>query len=89
MKPTTNKIIRDWLLYRLQMDEYIVYSHDFETDLVNYGEMFWGGKKLPSAYSREWRKIRSSQDYKDIGIYNVKKLETTSNEGVWELITSM
>ena len=89
MKPTTNKIIRDWLLYRLQMDEYIVYSHDFETDLVNYGEMFWGVKKLPSAYSREWRKIRSSQDYKDIGIYNVKKLETTSNEGVWELITSM
>ena len=89
MKPTTNKIIRDWLLYRLQMDEYIVYSHDFETDLVNYGEMFWGVKKLPSAYSREWRKIRASQSYKDIGISNIESVKTKSNEGKWKLITSI
>ena len=89
MKPTTNKIIRDWLLYRLQMDEYIVYSHDFETDLVNYGEMFWGVKKLPSAYSREWRKIRASQSYKDIGISNIESVKTKSNEGKWKLITNI
>ena len=89
MKPTTNKIIRDWLLYRLQMDEYIVYSHDFETDLVNYGEMFWGVKKLPSAYSREWRKIRASQSYKDIGISNIESVKTKGNEGKWKLITNI
>ena len=89
MKPTTNKIIKAWLQFRVQQNQKTVYSHNFENELVKYGELYWEVKKLPSAYSREWRKIRSSQDYKDIGIYNVKKLETTSNEGVWELITSM
>jgi len=89
MKPTTNKIIRDWLLYKLQMNNDVVYSHDFETDLVKYGEMFWGVKKLPSAYSREWRKIRASQSYKDIGISNIESVKTKGNEGKWKLITSI
>ena len=89
MKPTTNKIIRDWLLYRLQMNNDVVYSHDFEIDLVKYGEMFWGVKKLPSAYSREWRKIRASQSYKDIGISNIESVKTKGNEGKWKLITNI
>ena len=89
MKPTTSQIIKDWLQFRVQQNQKTVYSHNFEIELVKYGEVYWGVKKLPSAYSREWRKIRSSQGYKDIGIHNVKKLETKSNEGVWELITTM
>ena len=89
MKPTTNKIIKDWLQFRVQQNQKTVYSHNFENELVKYGEMFWGVKKLPSAYSREWRKIRASQSYKDIGISNIESVKTKSNEGKWKLITNI
>tara|TARA_R100000664_G_C2754192_1_gene141738 strand:+ start:370 stop:525 length:156 start_codon:yes stop_codon:yes gene_type:complete len=50
--------------------------------------MYWGATKLPSAYSREWRNIRSTKDYDGTDIVEIKSIKTKSNEGVWELITS-
>ena len=91
MRATTNNIINDWLKTKLLDENPIIYSNQFEDELVKYGEMFWGVKKLPSAYSRQWRKIRSTHSYRDIGIDNVRPVKTKykSNEGVWELIINM
>ena len=89
MRATTNNIINDWLKFQLENGTSTVYSHQFEDDLVKYGEMFWGVKKLPSAYSRQWRKIRSTQSYRDIGIDYINPIKTKSNEGAWELIISI
>ena len=78
--------MKDWINDRLLNKKKIFKSHEFETDLVEYGKCFWGVTKLPSAYSREWRKIRANKDYQDIGIIEIKELK--GNEGTWELITS-
>ena len=85
-KATTKEIILDWLGERVLYNQKIVKSHQFETDLVTYGKMYWGATKLPSAYSRAWRQIRAEKGYIDIGIDQVKDIKTKSNEGVWELI---
>tara|TARA_Y100000593_G_C4318884_1_gene342517 strand:- start:3522 stop:3797 length:276 start_codon:yes stop_codon:yes gene_type:complete len=88
-KVTAKSILKDWLAHLIIVKQNVVKSHEFETDLVRYGEVYWGVRKLPSAYARVWRSIRESQDYKDIPLLqDVKKLETNNKEGVWELITN-
>ena len=87
-KSTTKSIIKDWLNDKLLNGRTIVKSHEFEIDLVSYGEIFWGVKKLPSAYSRAWRQIRSQQDYSDLNVTAIKQVKTKGKEGTWELITS-
>ena len=88
-KATTKTIIKDWLKDRILNNRKVIKSHEFETELVKYGSMYWGVKKLPSAYSRAWRSIRSDKDYDGIGIENVQELKTKDNQGVWELVTSI
>jgi hypothetical protein len=87
IKSTTKVIMRDWLNDRILNGKKIIKSHEFEIDLVEYGKRFWGVTKLPSAYSRAWRQIRANKDYDDLGIIDVKKLDTKSKEGIWELVT--
>ena len=86
-KSTTKVIIKDWLNDRILNGKKIIKSHEFEIDLVEYGNWYWGVKKLPSAYSRAWRQIRASKDYDDLGIIAVKQIKTNGKEGTWELIT--
>ena len=86
-KSTTKVIIKDWLNDRILNGKKIIKSHEFEIDLVEYGNWYWGVKKLPSAYSRAWRQIRSTKDYDDLGIIEVKQIKNKGKEGAWELIT--
>ena len=86
---TTKSILKDWLASKIISNNKVIKSHQFEVDLVKYGEVYWGAKKLPSAYTRVWRSIRESRDFCDIPLLvDVKKLTTKSKEGTWELITS-
>ena len=87
-KSTTKVIIKDWLSDRILNGRTIIKSHEFEIDLVKYGEIYWGATKLPSAYSRAWREMRANEDYHDLGITAVKQVKTRGKEGTWELITS-
>ena len=88
-KPTTKNIIKDWLNDKIVQGQVIIKSHEFETSLVKYGQMYWGATKLPSAYSRAWREMRAQRDYDNINIYDVVPVkETKASEGVWKLITS-
>ena len=87
-RPTTKLIIKDWLNDRIMNNRKIIKSHEFELELVKYGEVYWGVKKLPSAYSRAWRSMRAEKEYNDIGLLGVKTLQTKGNQGTWELITN-
>ena len=86
-KPTIKDIIYSWLNKRIKANEYTVSSHHFETDLVNYGEMYWGVKRLPSAYSRAWRDIRQKQEYKKIDIVEINEENNDSPESTWRIVT--
>ena len=85
-RPTAKSIIKSYLRKRMAAGEYEISSHHFEIDIPKYGKMFWGVTKLPSAYSREWRKMRETQDYKTIDIYQINKVKTESPEATWKLI---
>ena len=65
-----------------------VSSHHFETELVKYGELYWGVLKLPSAYSRAWRDIRQKEEYKNHDITSVERLDTESAEATWKIVKS-
>ena len=84
---TAKRILKDFLSNKLKSGDNTVSSHEFEVDLVAYGKTYWGVLKLPSAYSREWRKIRQEDDLRDIDILEVIELETDSPEATWQLKT--
>ena len=86
MKATTNNIINDWLKSKLLNGQSIIYSHQFEDELVKYGECFWGVKRLPSAYSRAWRSLRQHNQLIDIDVKDAVEITTESAEATWKLV---
>jgi hypothetical protein len=84
-KPTIKNIIFSWLKRRIQARNYTVSSHHFETELVEYGKMYWGVTRLPSAYSRAWRDIRLKEEYKKIDIVGIKEENNNSPESTWRI----
>ena len=85
-KLTTKGIIKKFLNRRLNSGKETVSSHHFETDVVNYGELFWGVKHLPSAYSRAWRSLRQHGQLMDIDIEKAVEVKTASAEATWKLV---
>ena len=65
---TTKDIIFRYLKRRKADGVNYISSVHFEIDVPKYGVEYWQTTKLPSAYSREWRKIRENKEYKEIGI---------------------
>ena len=84
---TTKDIIFRYLKRRKADGVNYISSVYFEIDVPKYGVEYWQTTKLPSAYSREWRKIRENKEYKEIGIEEV--IEVVKNKQTrtkaWEL----
>ena len=85
---TAKDVIFAYLKRKLKMGTNEVSSHHFETELVKYGELYWGVLKLPSAYSRAWREIRQKEEYKNHDITSVDRLDTESAEATWKIVKS-
>ena len=85
---TAKDVIFAYLKRKLKMNVNEISSHHFETELVKYGELYWGVLKLPSAYSRAWRDIRQKEEYKNHDITSVDKLDTESAEATWKIVKS-
>ena len=85
---TAKDVIFAYLKRKLKMGVTEISSHHFETELVKYGELYWGVLKLPSAYSRAWRDIRQKEEYKNHDITSVDKLDTESAEATWKIVKS-
>ena len=83
---TAKKIIKRYLRKRILGGKDTVSSHHFETDVVKYGEMFWGVKHLPSAYSRAWRSLRQHDELIDIDVKDAVEITTESAEATWKLV---
>lgn len=84
---TTKDIIFRYLKRRKADGVNYISSVHFEIDVPKYGVEYWQTTKLPSAYSREWRRIRENKEYKEIGIEEV--IEVVKNKQTrtkaWEL----
>ena len=85
---TAKDIIFAYLKRKLKLGENEISSHHFEIELVEYGELYWGVMKLPSAYSRAWRDIRQKEEYKNHDITSVTKVDTESAEATWKIVKS-
>ena len=62
--------------YRLAEGKDTISSIDIEDSLPKYGKALWNTVRLPSAYSREWRRIRETREYLKAGIKNVEEIKS-------------
>jgi len=85
--PTVKFIIKKWLRNRLDHGIETVASHEIETNLVNYGNEYWGKLHTPSTYSRAWRNLKSGTELDDIDVSTIEEVKTESAETTWKLIT--
>jgi hypothetical protein len=83
---TAKDVIYAYLKRKLLIGDNEISSHHFETELVKYGELYWGVTKLPSAYSRAWRDIRQKEEYINHDITSVEKIDTESAEATWKIV---
>ena len=80
-------MILRYLKYRLSQGINTISSVHIEDSMPKYGKALWNTSRLPSAYSREWRRIRQNQEYITVGIKDVKEIKKPSNATkIWELI---
>ena len=84
---TTKDIILKYLQRRISEGIPIVSSYHIEQAVPEYGKLYWDITRLPSAYSREWRKIRENKEYKSIGIIKLEEIKENSNMKTWQIIT--
>ena len=76
-----------YLKYRLAQGITTISSIHIEDSLPKYGKALWDTSRLPSAYSREWRRIRENREYLTAGIKDVKEVKSKSGiVKIWELI---
>lgn len=84
---TTKDIILKYLQRRITEGISVISSYHIEQSLPEYGRIYWDITRLPSAYSREWRKIREKEEYKTIGIIKLEEIKEKSSMKTWQIIT--
>lgn len=75
--------------YKLAQGVDTISSVDIEDNLPKYGKALWDTVRLPSAYSREWRRIRENREYLTAGIKDIEEVETKATGNtykIWRLI---
>ena len=78
--PTINHILKKWLRRRLDQGNFVVASHEIETDLPAYGREYWGRQHTPSTYSRAWRDFKSGDHMRDIDVIRIEPIEKASKQ---------
>lgn len=84
---TTKGIILKYLNYRINQGVPVISSIHIETRLPEYGKLFHNTSRLPSAYSRTWRKIRENKEYNEIGVIDLKEISNQNKTKTWQIIT--
>ncbi len=65
---------------------FLIASHHIELNLPRYGDIEFGIRKLPNTYSREWRKLREQNDFKDIDIEKIEEKVDQKKETTWKIV---
>ena len=84
---TTKDIILKYLSRRVSEGIPVISSYHIEQSLPEYGRIYWDITRLPSAYSREWRKIREKEEYREVGILDLKEIANQNKIKTWQIIT--
>ena len=87
--PTIQFILKKWLRRRIDQGNFIVASHEIETDLPIYGREYWGKQHTPSTYSRTWRDFKSSTEMNEIDVISIEPIENESKQTSWKLKTGI
>ena len=87
--PTIQFILKRWLRRRIDQGNFIVASHEIETDLPAYGREYWGKQHTPSTYSRTWRDFKSSTEMNEIDVISIEPIENESKQTSWKLKTGI
>ena len=82
---TTKDIILKYLKHRMAEGVSVVSSIHIELNLPEYGRLYWNTTKLPSAYSRVWRKIRENHEYREIGIKELIEIKNENLTKIWQI----
>lgn len=73
-KPTSKEILLEWLRALVELGHTEVFSHQIENDLPLYGQRVHGKLHIGSNYSRRWREVIESGDYRKAGITSVTEI---------------
>lgn len=84
---TTKEIILKYLTNRVNQGVPVISSIHIETRLPEYGKVYYNITRLPSAYSRTWRKIRENREYEQIGVLDLVEISNKNNTKTWKIIT--
>tara|TARA_R100000353_G_scaffold43361_1_gene34882 strand:- start:2518 stop:2775 length:258 start_codon:yes stop_codon:yes gene_type:complete len=84
---TTKEIILKYLQKRINEGISLISSIHIETQVPEYGKLYWETTRLPSAYSRTWRKIRENKEYQEVGVLDLKEISNQNNTKTWQIIT--
>ena len=84
---TTKEIILKYLQRRVSEGISVISSIHIETQVPDYGRLYWETVRLPSAYSRTWRKIRENKEYEEIGVLDLKEISNQNNTKTCQIIT--
>ena len=85
----TKDMILRYAKYKLAQGVDTISSVDIEDNLPKYGKALWDTVRLPSAYSREWRRIRENREYLTAGIKDIEEVKTKASGStykIWRLI---
>ena len=84
---STKDIILKYLQRRVSEGISVISSIHIETQVPEYGRLYWETVRLPSAYSRTWRKIRQNKEYNEIGVLDLKEISNKNKTKTWQIIT--
>jgi hypothetical protein len=83
----TKEMVLRYAKYKLAQGIDTISSIDIEDSLPKYGKALWNETRLPSAYSREWRRIRENREYLTAGIKDVKEIKSAgASYKIWQMI---
>ena len=77
---STKDIILKYISRRIAEGVPLISSIHIETALPEYGRLYHETVRLPSAYSRTWRKIRQNKEYNEIGDLIYKGMWSYNNK---------
>ena len=80
-------IILKYISRRIAEGVPLISSIHIETALPEYGRLYHETVRLPSAYSRTWRKIRQNKEYNEIGVLDLKEISNKNKTKTWQIIT--
>ena len=86
MKVTATDILLAWMADNFQLGD-VIFSHQIQTEVPQYGKAVYGKLHTPATYDRRWRELRTEKRYKEIGVSRIEDVSShfETSENAWQL----